>query len=152
MYICKKDNNIYAYFQIRYGKALNVEDYRLFAMAITQRYVKPTQVEADYIICSPSILGAKRPSQIDPSVHNTSQLAEHFSILRAMVFLLLSKLIIVIYFCSLPYDPFCFFLQEDLEKDPLAQFLNSKGPKKFDRKKFNELPEEEKEKIRKAFI
>ena len=99
-HVCIKDNNIYVYFQIRYGKALNVEDYRLFAMAITQRYVKPTQVEAVYRICSPSILGAKRPSQIDPSVHNTSQLAEHFSILRALVFLLLSKLIIVIYFCS----------------------------------------------------
>ena len=89
---------MYVYFQIRYGKALNVEDYRLFAMAITQRYVKPTQVKAVYRICSPS--PAKRPSQIDPSVHNTSQLAEHFSILRALVFLLLSKLIIVIYFCS----------------------------------------------------
>merc|ERR1719259_1018065 len=64
----------------KYGKELNVEDYRLFAMALTQRYVKPTK--------------------------------------------------------------------EDLEKDVLAQFMNKKGPKKFDRKAFNKLPEEEKEKLR----
>ena len=30
-------------FFIRYGAELNVEDYRLFAMALTQRYVKPTK-------------------------------------------------------------------------------------------------------------
>ena len=28
---------------VRYGAELNVEDYRLFAMALTQRYVKPTK-------------------------------------------------------------------------------------------------------------
>jgi len=66
----------------RYGKELNVEDYRLFAMAVTQRYVKP--------------------------------------------------------------------LQEDMEKDLLSQFMNSKGPKKFDRKAFNKLPEEEKNKLRES--
>jgi len=29
----------------RYGEQLNVEDYRLFAMALTQRYIKPTEEE-----------------------------------------------------------------------------------------------------------
>ena len=35
-----------------------------------------------------------------------------------------------------------------MEKDLLSQFMNSKGPKKFDRKAFNKLPEEEKNKLR----
>ena len=39
-------------------------------------------------------------------------------------------------------------MQEDLEKDVLAQFMNKQGPKKFNRKEFNKLPEEEKEKLR----
>ena len=30
----------------------------------------------------------------------------------------------------------------------LAQFMNKEGPKKFDRKAFNNLPEDQKEKIR----
>jgi len=64
----------------KFGSDLNVEDYRLFAMALTQRYVKPTK--------------------------------------------------------------------EELAKDFLAQFMNKEGPKKFDRKRFNQLPEEEKEKLR----
>lgn len=66
----------------KYGMELNVEDYRLFAMALTQRYINPTK--------------------------------------------------------------------EDLEKDILAQFMDKKGPKKFDRKAFNNLPAEEKEKIRES--
>eukprot|EP00088_Acartia_fossae_P023432 TRINITY_DN2444_c0_g1_i11.p1 TRINITY_DN2444_c0_g1~~TRINITY_DN2444_c0_g1_i11.p1 ORF type:complete len:553 (-),score=124.63 TRINITY_DN2444_c0_g1_i11:498-2156(-) len=66
----------------RYGKELNVDDYRLFAMALTQRYIKPTK--------------------------------------------------------------------EELEKDVLAQFMDKKGPKKFDRKAFNNLPEDQKEKIRES--
>jgi len=64
----------------RFGKELNVDDYRLFAMALTQRYVKPTK--------------------------------------------------------------------EELKTDILAQFMDRKGPKRFDRKAFNSLPDEEKEKIR----
>jgi len=31
----------------RYGEDLNVEDYRLFAMALTQRYIKPTKEELE---------------------------------------------------------------------------------------------------------
>jgi len=67
----------------RCGKELNVEDYRLFAMAVSQRYIAPGKEE---------------------------------------------------------------------DQDALTKMLGKKGPKAFNRKQFNALPEEEKKEIRKAIM
>jgi len=65
------------------GKELNVEDYRLFAMAVSQRYIAPDKEE---------------------------------------------------------------------EQDALTKMMGKKGPKAFNRKQFNALPEEEKKEIRAAIM
>lgn len=65
------------------GKELNVEDYRLFAMAVSQRFIAPGK---------------------------------------------------------------------DEEQDALTKMMGKKGPKAFNRKQFNELPEEEKKEIRQAIM
>lgn len=67
----------------RCGKELNVEDYRLFAMAVSQRYIAPDKEE---------------------------------------------------------------------EQDALTKMMGKKGPKAFNRKQFNALPEEEKKEIRAAVM
>ena len=67
----------------RCGKELNVEDYRLFAMVVSQRYIAPHKEE---------------------------------------------------------------------EQDALTKMMGSKGPKAFNRKQFNALPEEEKKETRAAIM
>ena len=66
----------------RHSEALGVSDYRLFCMALTQRYIAPSE--------------------------------------------------------------------EERKRDYLSQFMDEHGPKVFSRKRFNLLPEEEKQKLRKA--